>query len=64
MELLENHNEKNKFVVGLWKNISKSRGEILPLTEMIDWIDVNKEMRSLYHRKDKRRTWINYEHHN
>ena len=27
------------------KNISKLRGEILPLTETIDWIDINKETR-------------------
>ena len=27
------------------ENISKLRGEILPLTETIDWIDINKETR-------------------
>ena len=38
---------------GLMKNISKLRGEILPLTETIDWIDMNKKMRNLFHQEDK-----------
>mgnify|MGYP005835571709 CR=1 FL=1 len=28
------------------ENISKLRGEILPLTETMDWIDINKNKRS------------------
>ena len=33
------------------ENISKSRGEILPLTETIDWIDMNKERRKYFTRR-------------
>ena len=34
------------------ENISKLQGEILPLTETIDWIDIKKETRNLFHRED------------
>ena len=59
-ELLEN--QQRKLVVGLWKT-SQNWGEILPLMETIDWIDMNKETRNLFHREDKWRTWVIYEHH-
>ena len=45
------------------ENITKLWGEILPLTETMDWIDMNKETRNLFHREDKWRTWVIYEHH-
>ena len=44
-DLLENHGRKQQTCSGLMENISKLRGEILPLTETIDWIDINKETR-------------------
>ena len=41
------NNEKSKLVVGLWKT-SQNWVEILPLTETIDWIDINKETRNYF----------------
>ena len=49
MELLEKtNNEKSKLDVGLRKT-SQNWGEILPLTEIKDWIDMNKDTRNLIH---------------
>jgi len=44
-ELLENQQQKDMILVGLCRDL-KTWGEILPLTETIDWIEVNKEMTS------------------
>ena len=45
------NNETNKLIVGLWKT-SQNRGGILP-QKTIDWIDMNKETRNLFHWEDK-----------
>ena len=63
MELLENQQRNEKACSGLMENISKW-GEILPLTETIDWIDMNKETRNVFEREDKWRTLVIYKHHN
>ena len=63
-ELLENRQWNKKAYSGLMKSISKLWGEILPLTETIDWIDINKKTINLFHREDKWRTWVIYKNHN
>ena len=47
-ELLENQQRKEQACSGFMENISKLRGEILPLTETISWIDINKETRTYF----------------
>ena len=51
------NNEKNKVVVGLWKT-SRNYEVKLCHSRKKNWIDMNKETRRLFHREDKRRTWI------
>ena len=34
------------------ENISKLRGDNQPLTKTLDWIEINKEMKNLFHRND------------
>ena len=46
------------------ENISKLWGEILPLIETKDWVDMNKKARNLFHRKGEWRTWVIYKHRN
>ena len=62
MELLKIKQQKNKVVVGLWRHL-ETWGEILPLMKTIDWIDMNKETRNLFHREAKWRAWVIYKHH-
>ena len=62
-ELLENQQRKEQACSVLMENISKLWSEILPLAETIDWIDINKETRNLFHQEDKWRTWVIYKHH-
>ena len=52
-DLLENQKRNELTCIGLMENILKLRGEILPLTETINWIDMNKETRNLFHQEDK-----------
>ena len=52
MDLLKNQQWEEQACSGLMENTSKLWGEILPLTETIDWIDINKETRNLFHRED------------
>ena len=46
-ELLENQQRKDMILVGLWRHL-KTWGEILPLMETIDWIDINEEMKTAF----------------
>ena len=47
------------------ENISKLCGEILPLTETIDWIEDNKKMTTPFvERIGEKKTWIIDKHHN
>ena len=62
-ELLgKTNNKTNKFVVGLWKNISKLWGEIFGTngSNRLDWYQQGDE--KLFHRKDKWKTWVIYKH--
>ena len=44
--------------------LSKLWGDNQPPTKTFDLIEINKEMKNLFHRKDKWRTWVIYKHHN
>ena len=49
-ELLETNNETNKLVVGLWKHLN-TWGEILPLTKNNCLLEINEEMKNLFHQE-------------
>ena len=61
-ELLGNQQRKNRLVEGLWKTSQELEVKTCHKWKQ-DWIDINKETRNLFRRKDKRRTWVIYEHH-
>ena len=61
-ELLENNNETNKLVVGLWKHLN-TWGEILPLTKNNCLFEIKEETKTSFTEKDMEKAWINDKHH-
>ena len=45
-ELLENQQRKEQACCGLMEHISKLWGDNPPLTEIVDWIEINKKMKT------------------